>query len=610
MISSQAKTRVLAVTVAALVGVSLSACGSAEDSPRRAVDRFLSSIAARDAKGAAAQTSNPDAAQRAIADLWSGLSAEALDVSSGKVRLSVDNALADVTYTWKLPGNREWRYTAQVAASRNDAGWSVRWMPTDLHPDLGADQQLKFRVIEAPRAEVNEADGSRVMANGTVVGITFDAKAAQRAGAEPAESVAAAVSALHRFDPKLNAQQIVETATATGKPYSLIRLSHRDFDQLRDRLAIPGIVATDQAELLPTDPGFAPALLTQVRKVIGDQTVGAPGWRVDIVNPNGLTAGIVVDHSPTPAPAVTLTLSRAVQMAAQRAVNATDRFKIAMVVIQPSTGNILAIAQNKRADADGIIATTGLFPPGSTFKMVTAAAAVRANLAHPSTIVPCPGEIQIGPRVIPNYDKFALGNIPLLGAFAQSCNTTFAHLASRMGPSDLANQAAAMGLGATYDIPGLANVSGSVPIAPDLVARSEDGFGQGKVLVSPFGLVLVPATIANGAPPVPTLIRGRKTTVSGPRPHVDPKIYDEVKPMMRAVVTEGTGTVVNGLGPIFAKTGEAEFAGGSHAWFAGYRGDLAFATLIVGGGDSTHAVGVTRDFFNSLPPGYGMRGRP
>jgi len=80
--------------------------------------------------------------------------------------------------------------------------------------------------------------------------------------------------------------------------------------------------------------------------------------------------------------------------------------------------------------------------------------------------------------------------------------------------------------------------------------------------------------------------------------------------MMRAVVTEGTGTVVNGLGPIFAKTGEAEFAGGSHAWFAGYRGDLAFATLIVGGGDSTHAVGVTRDFFNSLPPGYGLGGRP
>jgi hypothetical protein len=606
---SKAVARAVAITVAAVVGMSLSACGSAEDNPRRVVDRFMHALAARDVKGAAAQTGSPDVASTAIAEMWAGLDAEKLDYSTGKVRLSVDNALADVSYTWHLPGRREWRYTAQVAASRGDSGWSVRWMPTNLHPELGADQRLKFRTLEAPRAEVNESDGSRVMVNGTVVGISFDAKAALRAGVEPLDSLTGALGALARFNPKVNVQSVVETATATGKPYSLIRLSHSDFDQVRDRLAIPGIVATDQAELLPVEPGFAPALLAQVRRVVEGQTAGTPGWRVDVVNPNGVTAGILDDHAPKPSPAVTLTLSRAVQAAAQRAVNGAGR-KAAMVVIQPSTGNILAIAQNKAADVDGLIATNGLYPPGSTFKMVTASAAVRANLAHPSSIVPCPGEIQIGSRLIPNYDKFSLGSVPLLGAFAQSCNTTFAHLASQMGPSDLAYQAAAMGLGGVYDIPGLANVSGSVPIAPDIVARSEDGFGQGKVLVSPFGLAMVPATIANGAPPIPTFIRGRTTKVTGPRPTVDPKIYDQVKPMMRAVVTEGTGTVVNGLGPIFAKTGEAEFAGGSHAWFAGYRGDLAFATLIVGGGDSTHAVGVTRDFFNSLPPDYGMHSRP
>ena len=85
--------------------------------------------------------------------MWAGLDAEKLDYSTGKRRLSVDNALADVTYTWHLPGKREWRYTARVAASRGDSGWSVRWMPTNLHPELGADQRLKFRTLEAPRAE-------------------------------------------------------------------------------------------------------------------------------------------------------------------------------------------------------------------------------------------------------------------------------------------------------------------------------------------------------------------------------------------------------------------------------------------------------------------------
>ena len=119
------------------------------------------------------------------------------------------------------------------------------------------------------------------------------------------------------------------------------------------------------------------------------------------------------------------------------------------------------MAQNQSADASGPIATTGLYPPGSTFKMVTAATAIRRDLAQPDSLVPCPGEIEIGPRTIPNYDRFSLGTVSMLKAFASSCNTTFAHLASMMGPSDLANTAAAMGVGEQYEIPGLDAVSGS-----------------------------------------------------------------------------------------------------------------------------------------------------
>jgi cell division protein FtsI/penicillin-binding protein 2 len=97
--------------------------------------------------------------------------------------------------------------------------------------------------------------------------------------------------------------------------------------------------------------------------------------------------------------------------------------------------------------------------------------------------------------------------------------------------------------------------------------------------------------------------------VEGPQPTLDPKVVEELRPMMRAVVTQGTATVIDGEGEVLGKTGEAEFAGGSHAWFAGYRGDLAFATLVVRGGDSNNAVGVTRDFFAGLPPGYAVGAR-
>jgi len=75
--------------------------------------------------------------------------------------------------------------------------------------------------------------------------------------------------------------------------------------------------------------------------------------------------------------------------------------------------------------------------------------------------------------------------------------------------------------------------------------------------------------------------------------------------MMRLVVTNGTAKEIVGCcGEVYGKTGEAEFPGGSHSWFAGYRGDLAFAALIVGGGSSEYAVRMIKVMFESLPRGY------
>ncbi|MCH5642392.1 penicillin-binding transpeptidase domain-containing protein [Gordonia sp. ABSL49_1] len=593
------------LVVCALVVLGIAGCATDEDDgPRRAAERFLTAFSARDIVAAAALTDNPQIAQNAMNSAWSGLAAQSMDAKAGKVDITGDTADVAVDYQWHLPRSRDWGYRAMVRLGRSDNGWGVRWVSTNIHPGLGADQRLSLSITEAPRATVNESDGSEVMVNGTVIGVTFDAHEAAEQGSV-ADSVTRLVDVLRPFDRTLSAQVIAEESTAENGPYPILRLSRRNFDRLRDRLAIPGVGHNEQAELVARDPRFAPALLSQVKRVVDGEVDGRVGWRVATVNPNGLDADILADHAPQAAPAVSLSLSRQVQNAAQRAVNATNNFQIAMVVVQPSTGRILAVAQNPAADRQGPIATTGLYPPGSTFKMVTAAAAISRNIAHPDTMVPCPGEIQIGPRLIPNYDAFSLGTVPMLTAFAQSCNTTFAKLASQMGPSDLAHTAAAMGVGPQYSIAGLDAVSGSVPIATETVARSEDGFGQGRVLVSPLGLSLVAATVANnGKAPVPQLILGKPTAVSGPTARLAPGVVTQLRPMMRAVVTSGTATTIDGLGAIFGKTGEAEFNGGSHAWFAGYRGDLAFATLVVRGGDSNNAVGVTRDFFNFLPPGY------
>ena len=81
-------------------------------------------------------------------------------------------------------------------------------------------------------------------------------------------------------------------------------------------------------------------------------------------------------------------------------------------------------------------------------------------------------------------------------------------------------------------------------------------------------------------------------------------MVDGLRPMMQLVVTSGTAKDLHASGDVRGKTGEAEFSGGSHAWFAGYRGDMAFAALIVGGGGSETAVRMCRDMFKGLPPDY------
>ena len=91
-------------------------------------------------------------------------------------------------------------------------------------------------------------------------------------------------------------------------------------------------------------------------------------------------------------------------------------------------------------------------------------------------------------------------------------------------------------------------MSGSVPPTVNLAERTEDGFGQGKVLVSPFGMAMAAATVAAGKTPVPQLIEGRQTIVTGDRTPITPKMLDGLRPMMQLVVTNGTAKDLNGIG--------------------------------------------------------------
>ncbi|EOM76012.1 penicillin-binding transpeptidase domain-containing protein [Rhodococcus rhodnii] len=597
---SRGVRRALALAVAVCAAATVTACSPGADGPTAAAQRFLDAVAAGDTAGAAALSDRPDDARGALDSAWSSLQAETLVATAGESRGSGDTATVEYTYEWHLPKDRVWTYTGEMRMARSGGDWQVRWSATDLHPRLGDTQRMELRATTPPRARVNERSGSDVLVPGIVHRIRFDASAAD----DVVASARALTDALRPFEPDLTVQGLVESATGTGGDYLVMRLRDDDYATVEGVLAaIPGVSVGDEADLVSTDRAFAPDLVDQVKKAVVDEVDGTAGWSVVTVNRNGADVGVLTETPPEPAPSFSISLDRRVQIAAQAAVDA--RVEQAMtVVVQPSTGDVLAVAQNEAADRDGPVATTGLYPPGSTFKMITAAAAMESGLAGPDSPVPCPGSIVIGERSVPNYNGFSLGTVPMATAFARSCNTTFAKLASEMAADDLTRAAAQFGIGPEYDVVGVPVSAGSVPPAPDLVQRTEDGFGQGRVLVSPMGMAMAAATVAHGSAPTPRLLVGAETAVAGERPPVDPETIEGLRAMMRLVVTSGTADRIADQGEVYGKTGEAEVEGGSHAWFVGYRGDLAFATLVVRGGSSDNAVAVTRQMFDGLPPDY------
>ncbi len=374
-------------------GVTLSACTPRPDGPTPAAEQFFADLSKGDTAGAAQLSDRPSDAQAALNQAWSGLQATHLDTQILGSRFTGDTGSVNYRFTWQLPKKRTWTYDGVLNMIRDEGRWHVRWTAGSLHPKLGEHQTFALRADPPRRASVNEMGGSDVLVPGNLYHYQLDAA---QAGGELMKTSRVVADALRQFDDTLDPQRLAEEASSSSSPLELITLRPSDHDKVGPVLdGLPGVVVTPQADLLPTDDRFAPAIIGQVKKAVIDQLDGEAGWRVVSVNQNGADVDILNEVAPQPAPSMSITLDRPVQNAAQHAVDTQGR-KAMLVVIKPSTGDILAVAQNAAADADGPAATTGLYPPGSTFKIVTAGAAIDRSMATPNTLRGCPGEIDIG----------------------------------------------------------------------------------------------------------------------------------------------------------------------------------------------------------------------
>jgi cell division protein FtsI/penicillin-binding protein 2 len=556
-------------------------------------DRFLAfaeALQERDANAAAAQTDDPSSAEPTITAMFDGMG-DGADVRVSTQSVDDDDASYTLTYKWSFGPGRDFSYDTTGTAKQTDDDWRISWSPSLLHRDLRPGLQFQFSADTNLQTPVLDRAGQALLSWQTVGVVTLDRA---RVG-----SAADLATVLSQFDesttPESIAAQFDSTADLT---VTVMKLRESDLASVSDRLAgIPGVTVTEQGELLTTDKELSSPAIDGMPTLWHDRITKSAGWSVYLVDDKGAPAERLTSAPPGVTDPVRTTLDLRLQLLAQTAVAQETRPTV-LVALSGSTGGILAAAQNPAADAQGAPVFSGLYPPGSTFKTITTAAALDADLVSPDTPVACPGRATIENRTIPNDDEFDLGTVPLTEAFAHSCNTTMGALADRLPPDALAKTAREFGIGVDYVIPGLTTVTGRVPNADTAAQRVESGIGQGAVTVSPFGLAVAEASLAHGSTILPNLVDGETSTADTPPTQLPKDIVDALRAMMRQTVTEGTATKLSDIEGLGGKTGTAEFGDNthSHGWFAGIVGDIAFATLVVGGDSSAPALKVSGEF--------------
>lgn len=335
---------------------------------------------------------------------------------------------------------------------------------------------------------------------------------------------------------------------------------------------------------------------------------------------------------------ITLTINSKVQQAAQDAIAG---YKGACVVIDPTTGAVLAMASSPTYDADDVEnvlkaaasgsasgdaaqllnrATQGLYAPGSTFKMVTLAAALQNGVATEETQFASPSEMEIGNAPVTNFNSTDWGTISLRRALEVSSNTVFGQIGAALGADRLVAEANAFGFDKTFDF--------ELPMAKSLMpdpdemtlwetawAAAGEPVGEHESPAGPQATVMEMALVGcamahDGTIMKPYLVegvynsngsRGYAATPQSLWRATTPEVAGRVLDVMKGVVTSGSGTdaAISGVS-VAGKTGTAEHEGKQDdSWFVGVADadgakNVVCALMLEEVGRSAHAAGKAR----------------
>jgi penicillin-binding protein A len=323
---------------------------------------------------------------------------------------------------------------------------------------------------------------------------------------------------------------------------------------------------------------------------------------------------------------VSLTLDPRAQQAAWTAIQGK---RGAVVALDPRTGAILALVSSPSFDPNQLAShdpekasaawkrlnadpdqpllnrpLAQLYPPGSTFKIITSAAALTDGRWKPDTQVAAPDVLDL-PQTshdLPNFNGEACGpggKTSLLNALRISCNTAFAGVGLKLGGEKLLTQAEKFGFGEDLDVPMQAATS-RFPANPDPPQTALSAIGQFDVAVTPLQMAMVAAGVANDGVVMrpylvdtiraPDLSTVRQTKPEALSEAISPAVAQQLQSMMVDVVENGTGqnARIDGI-RVGGKTGTAQRGEGQKpdAWFVSFASsgdrDVAVAVVIENG---------------------------
>jgi hypothetical protein len=372
----------------------------------------------------------------------------------------------------------------------------------------------------------------------------------------------------------------------------------------------PNLTASEQLDAVPVGPrvtsvtdasgnnltSYGDAGLSNVAAGIESGAppgTGKPGLDVEIQTSKGKllawTRAVVV--APRNVSGLATTIDPAAEQAARSAVTAHKNSS--MVVIQPSTGKILAVANNAGFND---FALTARVAPGSSMKTVTSTALFTEGVLTPDTDVACPKAFTIqGVTYHNDKGESEPASTPFITDFAQSCNNAFSTQWQHLTDGRLAETAKKYyGLDQNWDI-GIGSATAEYFNAPKSASGSElaqEAFGEGQLTASPLAMASIAATIESGSFHQPYLAAGEAKVTATPLPA---STDAWLKEMMREVVTSGTAEPI-GFGPdVYAKTGTADIdrQGQPNSWLIAFEPskDVAVGCLVVNAGYGAQFAG-------------------